>query len=103
MTPFANGGIVNSPTLFPLRGGAGLMGEAGAEAIMPLARGGDGKAGRAHERRPGGERDSEYLNPRCGKLPPIPKPGRQRHHAGRFTRAEEFVKLRSLLSNCDVG
>ena len=44
-TPFANGGIVNSPTLFPMRGGAGLMGEAGAEAIMPLARGGDGKLG----------------------------------------------------------
>ncbi len=44
-TPFANGGIVNSPTLFPLRGGAGLMGEAGAEAIMPLARGADGKLG----------------------------------------------------------
>ena len=43
--PFANGGIVGSPTLFPLRGGAGLMGEAGAEAIMPLARGGDGKLG----------------------------------------------------------
>jgi phage-related minor tail protein len=43
--PFASGGIVNSPTLFPLRGGAGLMGEAGAEAIMPLARGGDGKLG----------------------------------------------------------
>jgi phage-related minor tail protein len=36
VTPFAKGGIVNSPTLFPLRGGAGLMGEAGAEAIMPL-------------------------------------------------------------------
>ena len=43
--PFANGGVVGSPTLFPLRGGAGLMGEAGAEAIMPLARGGDGKLG----------------------------------------------------------
>ena len=45
VTPFAGGGIVNSPTLFPLRGGAGLMGEAGAEAIMPLARGHDGKLG----------------------------------------------------------
>lgn len=45
ITPFASGGIVNSPTLFPLRGGAGLMGEAGAEAIMPLARGRDGKLG----------------------------------------------------------
>ena len=43
--PFANGGIVNSPVLFPLRGGTGLMGEAGPEAIMPLARGSDGKLG----------------------------------------------------------
>jgi lambda family phage tail tape measure protein len=43
--PFADGGVVNSPLLFPLRGGAGLMGEAGAEAIMPLARGRDGKLG----------------------------------------------------------
>lgn len=43
--PFATGGIVNSPTLFPMMGGAGLMGEAGAEAIMPLARGRDGKLG----------------------------------------------------------
>jgi phage-related minor tail protein len=43
--PFANGGIVNSPVLFPLRNGAGLMGEAGPEAIMPLARGSDGRLG----------------------------------------------------------
>ncbi|MCA0433502.1 MAG: phage tail tape measure protein [Proteobacteria bacterium] len=44
-TPFAAGGIVNSPVLFPLAQGAGLMGEAGPEAIMPLARGSDGKLG----------------------------------------------------------
>lgn len=39
--------IVSSPTLFKFaRGGAfGLMGEAGAEAIMPLKRGADGKLG----------------------------------------------------------
>ncbi len=43
--PFASGGIVNGPTMFALRGGAGLMGEAGPEAIMPLARGADGKLG----------------------------------------------------------
>jgi phage-related minor tail protein len=43
--PFADGGIVNAPTLFPMRGGTGLMGEAGPEAIMPLARGADGKLG----------------------------------------------------------
>ena len=43
--PFANGGIVNGPVTFPMRGGRGLMGEAGPEAIMPLSRGPDGKLG----------------------------------------------------------
>jgi len=42
---FADGGIVNRPTLFPMRNGTGLMGEAGPEAIMPLKRGRDGKLG----------------------------------------------------------
>jgi phage-related minor tail protein len=45
VTPFASGGIINSPTLFPMRGGTGLMGEAGPEAIVPLARGPGGKLG----------------------------------------------------------
>ena len=36
--PFACGGVVNKPTVFPMKNGAGLMGEAGAEAIMPLTR-----------------------------------------------------------------
>lgn len=43
--PFARGGVVSSPVTFPMRGGTGLMGEAGPEAIMPLARGSDGKLG----------------------------------------------------------
>ncbi len=43
--PFARGGVVSSPVTFPMRGGRGLMGEAGPEAIMPLARGPDGKLG----------------------------------------------------------
>ncbi|MCA8881884.1 MAG: phage tail tape measure protein [Rhodobacteraceae bacterium] len=43
--PFAHGGVVSSPTAFPMRGGTGLMGEAGPEAIMPLARGADGRLG----------------------------------------------------------
>ncbi len=43
--PFAKGGIVGAPTAFPMRGGMGLMGEAGPEAIMPLARGPDGRLG----------------------------------------------------------
>lgn len=43
---FADGGVVNKPTNFAMSGGRlGLMGEAGAEAIMPLSRGKDGKLG----------------------------------------------------------
>ena len=45
VVPFANGGVVSGPVNFPMRGGLGLMGEAGPEAIMPLARGADGKLG----------------------------------------------------------
>ena len=43
--PFAKGGIVNKPTLFPFAKGIGLMGEAGPEAIMPLRRGPSGRLG----------------------------------------------------------
>ena len=45
IVPFARGGIVNQPTLFPMANGAGLMGEAGPEAIMPLRRGPSGRLG----------------------------------------------------------
>lgn len=45
ITPFADGGIVSRPTFFGSGGGLGLMGERGAEAIMPLARGPDGRLG----------------------------------------------------------
>ncbi|WP_426033497.1 phage tail tape measure protein [Cypionkella sp. TWP1-2-1b2] len=43
--PFAKGGVVAQATPFAMRGGQGLMGEAGPEAIMPLARGADGRLG----------------------------------------------------------
>lgn len=43
--PFARGGVISSPTTFPMRGATGLMGEAGPEAIMPLTRGADGRLG----------------------------------------------------------
>jgi phage-related minor tail protein len=47
VTPFAKGGVVASPTYFGMGSSSslGLMGEAGAEAIMPLARGADGRLG----------------------------------------------------------
>jgi len=46
VSAYANGGVVGSPTYFPMSGGkTGLMGEAGPEAIMPLKRGSNGKLG----------------------------------------------------------
>ncbi|THD04384.1 phage tail tape measure protein, partial [Rhodanobacter lindaniclasticus] len=57
-SPYAKGGVVSSPSLsaysgqivnrptpFKFAAGAGIMGEAGPEAIMPLSRGSDGKLG----------------------------------------------------------
>ncbi|MEJ8473958.1 phage tail tape measure protein [Roseibium algae] len=56
VTPFAKGGVIASPIYFGLggngggtsgmaSGGLGLAGEAGAEAILPLVRGSDGRLG----------------------------------------------------------
>ena len=42
---FAHGSVINHPTLFPMAHGAGLMGEAGPEAIMPLTRTSSGDLG----------------------------------------------------------
>jgi phage-related minor tail protein len=45
VTPFAAGGVVARPSFFPMRGGLGILGEAGPEAILPLKRGADGRLG----------------------------------------------------------
>ena len=45
LTAFAKGGVVSSPTIFPMARGMGLMGEAGPEAIMPLSRNSRGELG----------------------------------------------------------
>ena len=45
IVPFAKGGIVDRPMVFPFAKGIGLMGEAGPEAIMPLRRGPGGRLG----------------------------------------------------------
>ncbi len=45
VVPFADGGVVSRPSYFPLGRGLGVAGEAGAEAILPLQRGADGRLG----------------------------------------------------------
>jgi len=46
VVPYASGGVVSQATSFPMAGGrTGLMGEAGPEAIMPLARMASGELG----------------------------------------------------------
>ncbi|WP_160325853.1 phage tail tape measure protein [Roseovarius indicus] len=46
VVPFASGGVVSSPTAFPMAGRkVGVMGESGPEGIMPLTRMANGKLG----------------------------------------------------------
>lgn len=45
VTAFAKGGVVNGATAFAMRGGLGVMGEAGPEAIFPLTKGPGGRLG----------------------------------------------------------
>jgi phage-related minor tail protein len=45
VTPFAKGGVLAAPSYFPTGRGLGVAGEAGAEAVLPLARGSDGRLG----------------------------------------------------------
>lgn len=55
VVPFAEGGVIGAPTAFGMGGGRiGLMGEAGREAVLPLARGTDGRLGVALEGAGGG-------------------------------------------------
>jgi phage-related minor tail protein len=89
--PFADGGIVNSPVLFPMGGATGLMGEAGPEAIMPLARGPDGKLG-VRGRAGAGECDGEHRRAGRGLLPALPVAGRSTDHQGRRARPEEPLR-----------
>ncbi len=74
--PFASGGVVTGPVTFPMRGGMGLMGEAGPEAIMPLAGGGGWQAGRAVGRWRAGQCSYEHLNAGCGRVPPLARADR---------------------------
>ena len=45
VVPYASGGVIDKPVIFPMARGMGLAGEAGPEAIMPLKRGKGGRLG----------------------------------------------------------
>jgi len=65
LVPFAAGGVVDRPVVFPMAQGTrrgGLMGEAGPEAVMPLRRGRDGKLGVAAEGTPTVENHTRIVN-----------------------------------------
>ena len=62
MLKYAKGGIVNQPTLFPMKNGAGLMGEAGPEAVMPLTRMSNGNLGVKSEGNNGGQTINIMIN-----------------------------------------
>lgn len=64
-----SGKVVNKPTIFPFAKGAGLMGEAGPEAILPLTRV-NGKLGVQAAGGPGGT-SIKIIDQRGGDDPPI--------------------------------
>lgn len=70
LLPFARGGVVAGPALFPLsRGELGLAGESGSEAILPLARGQDGQLGvRLNDARPGPQVVFNITTPDAGSF-----------------------------------
>jgi len=62
VTAFASGGVVTSPTIFPMKTGMGLMGEAGPEAVMPLKRLSNGRLGVESQGEGGGTTVINHFN-----------------------------------------
>ena len=102
--PFAAGGVIGTPSYFPLNGGGvGLAGEAGPEAILPLARGADGRLGVAtaggaaarHNQRPDRDTGRRILPP-LGSLSDRPDRARGRARAARAVTRTDADLLKRL-------
>jgi len=92
VVPFASGGMVTSPTMFPMSGGRrGVMGEAGPEAIMPLRRGSDGKLGvQMHGGGAANENTTVIVN--------------QTVHVGEFVTTQQFASgMRNVKKSAEEG
>ena len=102
--PFAAGGVIGTPTYFPLTsGGLGLAGEAGPEAIMPLARGADGRLGVARGRRPRRQHHRQHRDAGRGELPPLGSLSHRPDRARGGARPAQFVTDASSLSRNAVS
>ena len=90
--------IVSKPTMFAFANGVGLMGEAGAEAIMPLQRGSDGKLGVRAAGAGGGAPVINIINQSSGQ---VEQGGVRQNQDGSF---DVFIRdaVRGVISD-DVG
>lgn len=91
VVPFASGGMVTSPTMFPMsRGRTGLMGEAGPEAIMPLRRGPNGSLGVQMHGGAANENTTVIVN--------------QTVHVGEFVTTQQFAAgMRNVKKSAEEG
>ena len=98
--PFAAGGVIGTPTYFPLApGGVGLAGEAGPEAIMPLARGPDGRLGVAMA----GGRGAASITIHIRRPTPTASAARRVYLTGQIARAvRAAARERERRGRCDV-
>ncbi len=93
VVPFATGGVFSAPTFFPMKGGkTGLLGEAGPEAILPLARGADGKLGIKGGGFGGGQNLNITVNVQGGSAPDVRRAAAQgaREAMGFLSNAQRY-------------
>lgn len=89
-----SGQIVNQPTLFAFAKGVGLMGEAGAEGILPLKRDSSGQLGVIAMGGGGGE-----VNVHIHGAPSTPTVNKRRNASGGFDIDVVFKEMESWMAD----